>query len=116
MSYLDDQKQKEILSDNLTYYIELSGKDQKQIAIEMDINPPTFNQWVTGKAIPSVSTLKRLAAYFSLTLSELVNVRSEATPQPKLTDHEKKLIAAYKKADMGIRNSVDILLKIKKED
>lgn len=116
MSYLDDQKQKEILSDNLTYYIELSGKDQKKIAIELDINPPTFNQWVTGKAIPSVSTLKRLAAYFNLTLSELVNVRSETTAEPKLTDHEKKLVKAYKKADIGIRNSVDILLKIKKED
>lgn len=115
MSYLDDQKQKEILSDNLTYYIELSGKDQKKIAIELDINPPTFNQWVTGKAIPSVSTLKRLAAYFNLTLSELVNVRSETISEPKLTDHEKKLVTAYKKADIGIRNSVDILLKIKKE-
>ena len=54
MSYLDDQRQKEIFSENLTYYIEQSGKDQKRIAIELDINPPTFNQWVTGKAIPSV--------------------------------------------------------------
>ena len=115
MSYLDDQRQKEIFSENLTYYIEQSGKDQKRIAIELDINPPTFNQWVTGKAIPSVSTLKKLADYFNLTLSELVNVRSEITSEPKLTDHEKKLVAAYKKADMGIRNSVDILLKIKKE-
>lgn len=116
MSYLDDQRQKMILSDNLTYYIERSGKDQKKIAIELDVNPPTFNQWVTGKAIPSVSTLKRLAAYFNLTLSELVNERSVTNIQLKLTDHEKKLISAYKKADIGIRNSVDILLKIKKED
>ena len=116
MSYLDDQKQKEIFSENLTYYIERSGKDQKKIAIELDINPPTFNQWVTGKAIPSVSTLKRLATYFNLTLSELVNVRSETISEPKLTDHEKRLVAAYKKADIGIRNSVDILLRIKKED
>lgn len=116
MGYIDDQKQKQILSDNLMHYIELSNKDQKQIAIELDINPPTLNQWVNGKAIPSVSMLKKLADYFDLTLSDLVNVRSEQPQEMKLTPQEKRLISAYKKADKGIRNSVDILLNLKKED
>ncbi len=115
MGYIDDQKQKQILSENLVYYIDLSGKDQKQIAIQLDINPPTLNQWVNGKAIPSVSMLKKLAHYFDITLSDLVNVRSDQDPAVKLTDHEKKLVSAYKKADIGIRNSVDILLNLKED-
>lgn len=116
MGYIDDQKQKAILSDNLNYYIAISGKDQKQIAIELDINPPTLNQWVNGKAIPSVSMLKKLAEYFGVVLSDLVDVKWDDPEELELTAHEKKLIKAYKMADIGIRNSVDILLNVKKED
>ena len=116
MGYIDDQKQKAILSDNLNYYISLSGKDQKQIAIELDINPPTLNQWVNGKAIPSVSMLKRLADYFSVALSDLVDVKWGDPEELEFTTHEKMLVSAYRNADTGIRNSVDILLNVKKED
>lgn len=116
MGYIDDQAQKKILSDNLTYYIELSGKDQKQIAIELDINPPTFNQWANGKAIPSVSQLKRVAAYFNIGLIDLVNSRTDRASKFVLSSHERTLVDAYRMAAPGIKQSVDILLGIQKED
>ena len=102
MGYIDDQKQKAILSDNLKYYIAISGKEQKQIAIEMDINPPTLNQWVNGKAIPSVSMLKKMADYFGVVLSDLVDIKWGDPEELELTTHEKKLVRAYKNADAGI--------------
>lgn len=111
MGYLSDSEQKMILAKNLTNYIEISGKDQKQIAVELDINPPTFNQWVNGKAIPSVSTLKRIAAYFNATLSQLVD--DKAAQPAEASVHDNMLLSAYKKAAPAIQAAVDKLLDIK---
>lgn len=111
MGYFTDKEQKEIIAKNLTYFIKLSGKDQKQIAIDLDINPPTFNQWVNGKAIPSVSTLKRLALYFGTTLTRIVNPEEEADKDSmELSKKEKALIEYYRYADDYERALVDRLM------
>lgn len=93
MGYYSDNEQKAIIANNLSYLIELSGKDQKQISVELDVNPPTFNQWVNGKAIPSVSMLKRIAAYFGVMLTDLVDQR---TADSVLTDKSNKLLSIIK--------------------
>lgn len=116
MGCIDDQEQKMILSHNLTYYIELYDKDQKQIAIDLGINPPTLNQWIRGKAIPSVPTLKRLAAYFNVGIDDLINAHTDGVPQMSLSQSEQELLKAYKTADPGIKQSVDILLRLKNND
>lgn len=96
MGYISDNEQRQIISENLTRYILLSGKDQKDIAIDLDVNPPTFNQWVNGKAAPSVSMLKRLAAYFSVPLTGIVNPYNGAQEPLELTEKERKLIHSYR--------------------
>lgn len=113
-SYNDDQEQKRILATNLTYFIELSGKNQKTIAIDLDVNPPTFNQWATGKAVPSVSMLKRIAAYFNCTLSALVD-KQNANDKITISPAEKELILKYRLAPLSIKETINILLDYKKE-
>lgn len=76
MVFTDDE-QKAIISSNLMYYIEQSGKDQKQIATELDIQPTTFNTWVKGRVLPPVSQLQRIAAYFHLLVTDIVDPRSD---------------------------------------
>jgi len=70
---MTESEQKRILSKNLQDLIMRSGKEQKQIAIEIDEKPNTFNQWVKGKAVPSVSTLHKVAKYFGVNFDMLVN-------------------------------------------
>lgn len=108
MGYYSDQEQKDIISTNLVSLIEASGKDQKQIAIDLDINPPTFNQWVNGKAIPSITTLRRLASYFNKSLTDIVN--KDMSGHFEMTEDEKKLVKAYRKVDDSIKVSINILL------
>lgn len=116
MGFISDSEQKRIFSDNLKRYIIMTGKDQKDVAIELDVNPPTFNQWVNGKAIPSVSTLKSLAAYFQITLSQLVDSPERTIyEQSKLSDKEHAIISAYRKADKGIKTAIDKLLEVDEE-
>ena len=112
MGFISDNEQKNIISQNLVRYIILTGKDQKDIAIELDVNPPTFNQWVNGKAIPSVTMLKRLAAYFSVPLTGIVNPYN-ASDDIELTEKEKVLVRSYRYAPGGIKAAVDKLLDIK---
>ena len=70
---MTEQRQKEILSKNLTELIIRSGKEQKAIAFELGEKTSTFNQWVKGKAIPSVTVLQKVAKYFHVRLEDLVD-------------------------------------------
>ena len=115
---MTDNEQRSVISSNLKHLIRMSGKEQKQIALELGINPPTFNQWVMGKAIPSVTTLKSLASYFNVRLENIVN---EVSPMPSsssysFSDEAVAVAMAYEKADDGIKIAVAKLLDIKKED
>lgn len=111
MGFYSDEEQRKILASNLQYRIELSGLDQKSIAIDMDINPPTFNQWVNGKAIPSVSTLRRLAKYFDCSLSSLIDPVSQNISSEIFTQKEQALIRKYRAASPAIKEAVDKLLE-----
>lgn len=77
MSYLEDSEQRRIFSENLRKYIGRSGKTQKDIAIDLDVNPPTFSMWVKGKAMPSVSVIRKIADYFGVGITDLVDDKAD---------------------------------------
>lgn len=83
---MTDDEQKKIISDNLQTLITDSGKEQKQIAIELDIQPTTLNSWVKGRALPPVSQLQRIAAYFRVGLLSIVNKDFDKGRKDKLID------------------------------
>lgn len=84
MKTYTDLEQKRIIAENLQELIDHSGKDQKNIAIDLGINPPTFNQWVTGKATPQVSTLRKVANYFHVPFSYLINKRDDVESEKNI--------------------------------
>lgn len=62
----------ETFSGNLQYLINKSGKQQKDIAIDLDIPVQTLNNWVKGKAMPRWGTIQKLAEYFDVPTTDLV--------------------------------------------
>lgn len=88
---MTNEEQKRIFSKNLRKYVAESGKQQKEIAEAIGVNPTTFNMWYTGKAIPGTGKLGTLAKYFRVGLSDLVNEKEE-----------KKLDAEYSDVAMKI--------------
>ena len=112
MGYMSDQEQRQILSDNLTHLIHLSGKGQKQIAMELDLNPPTFNQWVNGKAMPSLTALKKMADYFGIGLLELVEENKCASSVKNFND---KLCISYHNAKPHVKAAINVLLGLEEE-
>lgn len=106
-----DEEQRKILASNLQNQIQLSGLDQKTISIDLDINPPTFNQWVNGKAVPSVNILRRLADYFGCTLSALIDPVDYSSSSEVFNGRERALILKYRTASPAIKEAVDKLLE-----
>lgn len=111
MGFYSDEEQRKILASNLQYQIKLSGRDQRSISIDLDVNPPTFNQWVNGKAIPSVSTLRRLAKYFDCTLGSLIDPVDVNAVSDVLTQKERTVIMKYRAASPAIKEAIDKLLE-----
>lgn len=77
MIYYSDNEQRRIISENLKSLIEGCGKDQKQVAFDLEVNPPTFNQWATGKAIPQIHMLRKIAQYFHVSLSDIIDSKQD---------------------------------------
>ncbi len=70
---MTDEEQKLIFSKNLNYYIEKSQKTQKEIATAIEVSPQTFNTWCQGIAIPRMGKVQRLADYFNIGKSDLID-------------------------------------------
>lgn len=68
---------KQVFADNLTYYIERSGKSQKELAELVGVATSTFNDWVKGKKYPRIDKIEILANYFGILKSDLIEERTE---------------------------------------
>lgn len=73
---MTDEEQKRIFSKNLNYYIDKSGKQQKEIAKDLGISPTTFNTWCVGKILPRTGKVQLIADYFKIGKSDLLDDKS----------------------------------------
>ena len=63
---------KDILSKNLKKYIAKVGKDRTQIAEDLGLSYSTLTDWVNGKKYPRIDNVEKLATYFNVSKSELI--------------------------------------------
>ena len=58
---------------------EASGKQQKDIAIDLGVSQPTVSDWENGRKIPSAKSTSKLADYFGVSIDYLLG-RDEKDP------------------------------------
>ena len=63
---------KDILAKNLKKYIAKSGKDRGEIAADLGFPYSTLTDWVNGKKYPRINNIEKLAAYFKVSKSDLI--------------------------------------------
>lgn len=63
---------KDVLSKNLRKYITKSGKDRTQVAEELGLSYSTLTDWVNGKKYPRINNIEKLAEYFNVSKSDLI--------------------------------------------
>ena len=73
-----------IFSDNLVRYLAKSGKTQKEVADAIGVSTGTFCDWVKQRSYPRMDKVQKLADYFGINKSDLV----EETSLEKEEDQE----------------------------
>ena len=68
---------KEIMSKNLQYYMNKTGKSQKELAEIVGVSTSTFNDWIKAKNYPRIDKIEILASYFKILKSDLIEERTE---------------------------------------
>ena len=70
-----DLGSQEIFSSNLIRYLAESGKTQKEVAAAVGVSTGTFCDWVKGRVYPRMDKIQKLAEYFGIRKSDLVEER-----------------------------------------
>ena len=66
---------KKIFARNLSYYVERCGKTQKELAELVGVAYTTFNDWKRGRKYPRIDKIEKLADYFGIQKSDLIEAR-----------------------------------------
>ena len=91
---------KQVFSRNLLYYVNLSERDQKEIAKVVGVAPSTFNEWIKGKKYPRIDKIEILANYFGILKSDLIeetNTKKDISQTLTITDGEKLMLELFRK-------------------
>ena len=89
---------KQVFAKNLAYYVEKSGRDQKEVAEVVGVAPSTFNEWMKAKKYPRIDKIEMLANYFGILKSDLIEEVTEngySPSEPQLTEGEKMLLDLF---------------------
>ena len=68
---------KEVMAKNLQYYVERSGKTQKEMSEIVGVATSTFNDWMKAKAYPRIDKIEIMANYFKILKSDLIEDKDE---------------------------------------
>lgn len=118
---------REVFAKNLKYYMDISGKNQKEMAEIVGVSAPTLNEWLRAKKYPRIDKIEKLAQYFGIMKSDLIEdkrtkanfggkdprLMSDSEFFDSLTDAERLLLEYYRNASDEARQ---ILNKIVDND
>lgn len=96
---MSDLGNKDVMAKNLLYYMNLNGKDRKQVCSDLDIKYTTFCDWINAKTYPRIDKIEKLANYFKISKSDLVENKNK-----KVTDMGFERFNQYKK-EKGLTNA-----------
>jgi repressor LexA len=93
-----------VFSKNLLRCIERSDKTQRELARAVGVSPSTICDWTRGRAYPRMDKLQKLADYFGISKSELVEENYVA--KETVSKKEQEIIDLFHKIPEEKRESV----------
>lgn len=127
---MTDEKQKLLFSSNLSRLIEERNLKQAEIAEYIGVSPQTFNTWVKGIAFPRMGKVQKIADFFNVPKSYLIEEHPDDEPiyyiKPEAAEAAKELYerdelrvlfdAARDVSEEDIRYVATLLEKLKKKE
>ena len=102
---MTDSEQTKIFASNLSYYVNRSNKLQKEIAKDLGIPYQTFNGWCKGVSFPSMDKVQKIADYFRIGKSDLIE-RFSRPNTPPVSSHEFECLQKIRMLDDAGRSLV----------
>lgn len=90
---------KETFAKNLLFYLEWSGKTQKDVAEAIGVTPASLNEWTKAKKYPRIDKIELLARYFGILKSDLIekgDKKSLPSENLVLSEGEKMLLDLFR--------------------
>lgn len=87
---------KETFAKNLTYYLSVCGREQKEVAEVIGVATSTFNDWVKGKKYPRIDKIEKLANYFKVKKSDLIEDKKNTPEEQGLSEGEQLLLNLFR--------------------
>ena len=84
---------KQIMANNIRYYMNIHSVSQTEICNTLGFKMPTFSDWVNAKTYPRIDKIELMANYFGVTKADLVEDHSHEQEQSYYLNPETSKIA-----------------------
>jgi transcriptional regulator with XRE-family HTH domain len=106
---------KNIFATNLKRYMALNEKSRKDISDALGISYYTITDWVNGKKYPRMDKVERLADYFGILKSDLIEEKSEEHRQMQKKNDVLSDIILKVSGDMELLSMMEIISNLDAE-
>ena len=103
---------REVFAKNLLYYLEKSGRTQIEIAEIVGVSKSTFNDWVKGKKYPRIDKIEKLAIYFGILKSDLIEEKTQQDREMQQKNDTLSDIVIRMQTDDVFLSAVESLYKL----
>lgn len=69
---MSDLGNKEVLAQNLKYYMNLNHVDRNQVCTDLGFKYTTLTDWINSKTYPRIDKIEMMANYFGIQKSDLI--------------------------------------------
>lgn len=69
---------KQIMADNIAYYMSVKGVDRNQLCDDLNFKYSTVSEWLAAKKYPRIDKIEIMAGYFGITKSDLIEDKMPA--------------------------------------
>lgn len=101
---------KEVVSNNLKYYMNKKGVDRNQLCSDLDLKYMTVSDWINAKTYPRIDKIESLANYFGINKSDLIEekstIPSSSIPLPNFDPRQAILLSNYSKLNETRKNKL----------
>ena len=101
---------KEVMSNNLKYYMNKKGVDRNQLCSDLDLKYMTVSDWLNTKTYPCIDRIESLANYFGVNKSDLIEekstIPSSYIPLPNFDPRQAILLSNYSKLNDTRKNKL----------
>ena len=102
---------KEAMAKNLAYYMDRSGKSQKEMAEIVGVATSTFNDWMKARKYPRIDKIEIMADYFGILKSDLIEEKEKPAEVDELTERKIKFCEVVKRMSAAELDRLEEILR-----